>query len=243
MTEIALITGAARRVGADIARVLHRAGTNIALHYRSSANESMALCDELNRIRINSAACIQGDLAETGNLHALIEKAAEKWGGLDVLVNNASMFYPTSVELTTETEWSELIDINLAAPFFLSQAAAPLLKQRSGCIINIIDIHADRPLTGYPVYSVTKAGLAAMTQSLAKELAPDIRVNGVAPGAILWPENGITDSEKFEILERIALKRIGSPNDIAKAVHFLIREAPYVTGQILTVDGGRSLFS
>lgn len=243
MTKIALITGAARRIGANIARLLHKNDTNIALHYRSSAKEASILSDELNRLRINSAICVQADLSKTGNLPALVQKAAAQWEGLDILVNNASLFYPTPVDQTTETQWSELTDINLIAPFFLSQAAAPFLKLRSGSIINIIDIHAERSLAGYSVYSVTKAGLTAMTRALAKELAPEIRVNGVAPGAIMWPEREITNSEKSEILKRIVLQRIGTPEDIAKAVLFLIKDADYVTGQILAVDGGRSLFS
>jgi len=242
MTEIAFITGAARRIGADIARSLHDIGTNVVLHYRNSAEEANILCDELNLIRDSSAVCIQADLADTGQIPALVEEASGIWGRLDILVNNASMFYPTPVDLTTEAHWHELNDSNLKAPFFLSQAVEPFLRKQKGCIVNIIDIHAERPLKGYSVYSITKAGLAALTRSLAKEFAPDVRVNGVAPGAIMWPESEVTDANKNKILERIALNRTGMSDDVTRAVLYFIREAQYVTGQILAVDGGRNLF-
>ena len=243
MTKIAFISGAAKRVGAEIARCLHKTGTNVVLHYRSSTKEAKQLCDELNQLRDNSAVCMQADLTDTGHLPIMVREASEIWGRLDVLINNASLFYPTPVELTTEMHWCELIDSNLKAPFFLCQAAQPFLKKQSGCIVNIIDIHAERPLKGYSVYSITKTGLAALTRSLAKEFAPDIRVNGVAPGAIMWPESDVPDANKTKILERIALNRTGAPNDVAKAVLYLIQDAQYVTGQILAVDGGRTLFS
>ncbi len=243
MTEIAFISGAAKRVGADIARRLHKTGANVVLHYRTSAEEAKALCDELNQVRDNTAVCMHADLTDTGRLPSMMREASEVWGRLDVLINNASLFYPTPVDLTTEAHWHELIDSNLKAPFFLCQAAQPFLKKQLGCIVNIIDIHAERPLKGHSVYSITKAGLAALTRSLAKEFAPDIRVNGVAPGAIMWPESEVTDANKTKILERIALNRTGAPDDIARAVLYFIREAQYVTGQILAVDGGRTLFS
>ena len=243
MTEIAFISGAAKRVGADIARRLQQTGANVVLHYRTSAEEAKALCDELNQIRDNSAVCMQADLTDTRQLPSMVREASEVWGRLDVLINNASLFYPTPVDLTTEAHWCELIDCNLKAPFFLCQAAQPFLRKQLGCIVNIIDIHAERPLKGYSVYSITKAGLAALTRSLAKEFAPDIRVNGVAPGAIMWSESDVSDANKTKILERIALNRTGAPDDIARAVLYFIRDAQYVTGQILAVDGGRTLFS
>lgn len=186
---------------------------------------------------------LRADLLHASNIRALVRDAADIWGGLDVLVNNASTFYATPVEDVTETQWDELIGSNLKAPFFLSQAAAPLLRRRSGCIVNIIDIHAKRPLKGYPVYSIAKTGLAAMTRALAKELGPEIRVNGVAPGAILWPESNLSEDEKKAIVSRTVLQCTGCPDDIARTVLFLIRDADYITGQLLAVDGGRSLFS
>lgn len=242
-SKTALITGAARRIGAEIARSLHGAGYNIALHHLRSQGEAQALADELNRARADSARLVQADLRRSEQLAPLVERSAGFWGGLDVLVNNASRFYPTPLGEVTETQWDELLEGNLKAPFFLCQAAAPHLRTRGGCIVNIVDIHAERGLEGYPVYSITKAGLAAMTRFLARELGPDIRVNGVAPGAILWPEQPMDEARQAEILSRIPVRRIGDPGDIARAVLFFVRDAPYVTGQILAVDGGRSLFS
>lgn len=242
-SNTALITGAARRIGAEIARSLHGAGYNIALHHLRSQGEAQALADELNRARADSARLVQADLRRSEQLAPLVERSAGFWGGLDVLVNNASRFYPTPLGEVTETQWDELLEGNLKAPFFLCQAAAPHLRTRGGCIVNIVDIHAERGLEGYPVYSITKAGLAAMTRFLARELGPDIRVNGVAPGAILWPEQPMDEARQAEILSRVPLRRIGDPGDIARAVLFFVRDAPYVTGQILAVDGGRSLFS
>lgn len=243
MTRVALITGAARRVGSEIARLLHKNHINIVLHYRSSYIQAQALCDELNKSRANSACCVQADLCDFSGIPSFVESVREKWGGLNILINNASLFYSTPVDTATEKSWDDLANINLKAPFFLAQAAVPFIKEKSGSIINIIDIHAERPLKDYCIYSITKSGFAAMTRSLAKELAPNIRVNGVSPGAIMWPENGMADSDKAAILERIPLKSTGKPSDIAAAVLFLARDAPYVTGQILAVDGGRTLFS
>lgn len=237
-----LITGAAKRIGAACARLLHREGCNVFLHYRSSAAEAGQLCDELNRQRPGSARIIQADLSDTAELESVAREACMAWGGIDVLVNNASSFYPTALADVTERQWDELLGSNLKAPFFLAQALAKTLTDNNGCIVNIVDIHAERGLSGYPVYSIAKAGLAAMTKVLAKELGPAVRVNGVAPGAILWPDNDLSDSAKLEILQRVALKHSGEPNDIAKAVLFLIKDADYITGQILTVDGGRTLF-
>ncbi len=242
-SKVALITGAAKRLGAEIARTLHTAGDHIVLHYRDSSQEVQLLCDELNQIRRDSAITIQADLLETSALPKLIEQSALRWQQLDILINNASAFYPTPIGDVEESDWDTLIGVNLKAPFFLSQAAAHWLHRTQGCIVNIDDIHALRPLKNHAVYSISKAGLRALTLSLAKELGPQIRVNGVSPGAILWPEHALTEDQKQEILSRITLQRTGQPLDVAKAVHFLIHEADYITGQILAVDGGRTLFS
>ncbi len=237
-----LITGAAKRIGAACARLLHSEGCNVFLHYRSSETEAQQLCAELNQQRPNSAKIMQADLLNMAELEAVASAACLAWGGIDVLVNNASSFYPTAVTDVTERQWDELMGSNLKAPFFLAKALAKTLADNNGCIVNIVDIHAERGLSGYPVYSIAKAGLAAMTKVLAKELGPTIRVNGVAPGAILWPDNDLSESAKLEILRRVTLKRSGEPVDIAKAVLFLVKDADYITGQILTVDGGRTLF-
>ena len=242
MQKNVLITGAARRIGAVCARLLHDEGFNICLHYRSSEQDVVQLGEELNHIRADSARMIQADLLNMQEIKKLAQAADEAWGGVGVLLNNASAFYPGTVGEVSEQDWDELLGSNLKAPFFLSQALAPSLSRKQGCIINIIDIHAERGLIGYPVYSIAKAGLAAMTKSLAKELGPEIRVNGVSPGAILWPEQEMSDEIKTEILQRVALQRTGDLLDIAKAVRFLINDADYITGQILSVDGGRTLF-
>jgi pteridine reductase len=242
MQKNVLITGAAKRIGAACARLLHSEGYNIFLHYRTSLAEALQLCAELNAIRPNSAKIKAADLLKLSELTALANEAQQAWGGIDVLVNNASAFYPSDVHETTEAQWDELLGSNLKAPFFLASALADSLATRQGCIINIIDIHAERGLKNYAVYSIAKAGLAAMTKILAKELGAAIRVNGVSPGAILWSDHDLSELEKQEILQRVALGRKGEPNDIAKAVLFLIKDANYMTGQILTVDGGRSLF-
>lgn len=242
VAKVVLITGAAHRIGATTARSLHAEGMNIVLHYRGSREAALALQDELNAIRENSVILIQADLHITNGLPALIEAAVKAWGRLDTLINNASTFYPTPVDKASEEEWDDLIGSNLKAPFFLSQAAAPHLKKTAGCIINIVDIHAERPLKTYPVYSMAKAGLVMMTKSLACELGPTIRVNAVAPGAILWPEN-LDEVAQQRIISRTFLKRQGDPMDIAKTIVFLVKDANYVTGQVIAVDGGRSLNS
>jgi pteridine reductase len=242
MPKNILITGAAKRIGAACARLLHSQGYNVFLHYRASSVEAMQLCAELNAIRPDSAKIKAADLLKLSELTALADAAQQAWGGIDVLVNNAAAFYATPVLETTEAQWDELLDSNLKAPFFLATALADTLAARQGCIVNIIDIHAERGLKNYAVYCIAKAGLATMTKVLAKEFGAAIRVNGVAPGAILWPDHELFESEKQEILQRVALERIGEPADIAKAVLFLIKDANYMTGQILTVDGGRSLF-
>ncbi len=235
-----LITGSAKRIGACCARFLHEQGCNVFLHYRCSEQAVVELADELNAKRVDSARIMQADLLDMAQLEALAKAAEQAWGGLDVLVNNASSFYPQAVAETTEQNWDELLGSNLKAPFFLAKALANTLRMRSGCIVNIVDIHAERGLKGYPVYSIAKAGLAAMTRILAKEIAP-IRVNGVAPGAILWPEHVLSEQEKQSILDRVVLKRSGEALDIAKAVLFFVKDGAYVTGQIVSIDGGRSL--
>jgi pteridine reductase len=239
--KVALVTGAARRLGAEIARVLHGAGANTVLHYRSSAEDADQLARELNAIRPGSAALVSGDLLEIDQLPALAQSAAQAFGRLDVLVNNASSFYPTPVGDITEIDWDDLIGTNLKAPLFLTQAAAPALHTNQGLVINLCDIHGMRPLRRHPVYSVAKAGLIMLTRSLARELGPHVRVNGIAPGPVLWPEDGLDKALQAEIIDRTSLKRPGSATDVARAALFFAAEAPYVTGQILAVDGGRSV--
>jgi len=236
-----LITGAAARIGAEIARTLHAEGMNIVIHYRSSVSKAEALSNSLNEIREDSAQILQADLLITKTLDTLVESASTIWGGIDVLINNASSFYPTPVGSITEDHWDDLMGSNLKAPIFLSQAATPYLQQTQGCIINIVDIHGFRPMKEHPVYCAAKAGLAMITQSLAKELGPEIRVNGVAPGAIMWPSAELDPQVQASILERTSLKRQGCPQDIANTVKFLVMDAPYITGQVIPVDGGRSL--
>lgn len=239
--KTALITGASRRIGAVIARTLHDAGMNISLHYRGSKEEAEKLANELNQLRENSCVIHRLDLHKTGELSSLIDACQQHWGQLDLLVNNASSFYPTHVGKMTEQHWDDLIGSNLKAPLFLSQAAIPALKQTQGSIVNIVDIHAEKPMKNHTIYCSAKAGLAMMTKSMAKELGPEIRVNGVAPGAIMWPENELDAETQDEILNRTALKRSGMPEDIAATVLFLARDAHYITGQIIPVDGGRSI--
>ena len=239
--KVALITGASRRIGAEIARTLHHAGMNLCLHYRSSEDEAQQLANELLANRADSVVTLPLDLLQTNELPNLVSQATSQWGRLDALLNNASTFYPTPVNEITEKDWDVLMGSNLKAPLFLSQAAAPELAKHQGSIISIIDIHAERPMRYHVVYSVAKAGLLTMTKSLARELGPEIRVNGIAPGAILWPESEIDPLTQQNILEKTALKHAGTPSDIAKAVLFLLRDAPYVTGHMLPVDGGRLL--
>ncbi len=237
-----LITGAARRLGAAIARRLHAAGARVGLHYRSSEADAATLEADLNSTRAGSAARLPADLLAPGACEALVAAAIERFGRLDLLVNNASIFYTTPVGAIEPRHWDELVGSNLRAPLFLSQAAAPHLKRARGSIVNIVDIHAERPLKRYVIYSVAKAGLAALTRSLAIELAPEVRVNGVAPGAIAWPEDGqFETAERTRVVGTTPLARVGDPEDIAQAVHFLA-SAPFVTGQIIAVDGGRSVF-
>src|ERR1700757_2940288 len=236
-----LVTGAARRVGAVIARTLHAAGANLVLHYRSSADDATALAQELNTLRPASAALAECDLLETASLPALVETAVKEFGGLDILVNNASTFYPTPLGDITEMDWDDLIGTNLKAPLFLAQAAAPRLHEARGLIVNLADIHGVKPLRRYPVYSIAKAGLIMLTRSLARELGPNVRVNAVAPGPVMWPEDGVDRALQEKITQRTALKRAGSALDVARACLFFATGAPYVTGQVLAVDGGRSI--
>lgn len=238
--KVVLVTGAARRVGAAIARKLHAAGAQVVLHYHRSADEAQALAAELNVMRPASATPLGGDLLDLRVLHSLVEATIARHGHLDILVNNASTFYPTPVGTITPAQWDDLMGTNLRAPLFLSQAAAPHLKERAGLILNIADIHGQRPLRHHAVYSPAKAGLIMLTQSLARELAPQVRVNAIAPGPVEFPEQGLTDAMKQAIIDKTLLKRRGSPDDVARAALFFACEAPYITGQILAVDGGRS---
>ena len=239
--KVALITGAARRIGAAIATTLHRDGASIAVHYRKSSADAEALAERLNTERPDSAALFQADLNDTEALPSLVEKVVAWHGTLDVLVNNASSFYPTPPGEITQAHWDDLVGSNLKAPLFLSQAALPALREAGGAIVNLIDVHAQRPLRNHAVYGSAKAGLAMLTRSLAKDLAPEVRVNGVSPGAILWPENGMDDATRETILKQIPLARPGQPEDIAGCVLYLVKDAAYVTGQIIAVDGGRSI--
>ena len=238
-----LVTGGAKRVGAAICRRLHAAGAHIAIHYRSSEQEALALQDELNARRANSASVFQADLLDLNALPQLVFSAVKKFGRLDALVNNASSFYATPLADIEEHQWHDLLGTNLKAPLFLAQAAADELRRRHGCIVNIADIHAERPMHGHLLYSAAKAGLVALTKALAQEMAPQVRVNAVAPGVIVWPENEAwTDEEqRRKIVAHTLLKREGEPDDIARTVAFLIQDAPYITGQIISVDGGRSV--
>jgi pteridine reductase len=236
-----LITGAARRVGAEIARVLHAAGANVLLHYRSSAEYAAALEGELNALRPGSAKCAECDLLDVTQFPALIEAALRAFGGLDVLINNASTFYPTPVGDITEIDWDDLLGTNLKAPLFLAQAANAALRTRAGLVLNVADIHGLRPLRRYPVYSIAKAGLIMLTKSLARELGPHVRVNAVAPGPVMWPADGLDQELQEKIIQRTALKRPGSAQEVARACLYFASDAPYVTGQVLAVDGGRSI--
>jgi pteridine reductase len=238
--RVVLITGGAVRVGAAICRRLHAEGASLMLHYRASAGEARLLQAELNHLRAESVALIQADLLDLNKLPAIVDQTLQTFGRIDALVNNASSFFPTPVGDITSQAWDDLVGTNLRAPLFLSQAAAPALKKSQGAIVNIADIHAERPLKNFVVYSIAKTGLVGMTRSLARELAPEIRVNAIAPGPILWPDDAAFDElSRQRIISHTPLKREGEPDDIAKAVYFLIAEAPYVTGETIRVDGGR----
>ena len=240
--KVVLITGAARRVGAAIACRLHGSGALLMLHYRKAEREAQKLQSQLNARRADSAALIHADLLDVAGLDNIVSNTVSHFGRLDALVNSASSFYPTPVGNIGVDDWNNLVGTNLKAPLFLSQAAAPHLKNSSGCIVNITDIHAERPLKSYVLYSVAKAALAGLTRALAHELGPEVRVNGIAPGPVLWPDDGsIDESARQRIVSHTLLKRVGEPDDVARAVYYLIVEAPYVTGQIIAVDGGRSV--
>ena len=236
-----LITGAAKRIGAAIAEQLHLAGMNIIIHHNTSEKEAIELVNKLNSTRPDSATAVQANLKHEESYSNLLETSSKFKGSIDVLVNNASVFYPTPVNSLDSEQWDDIINVNLKAPLFLSKLATNYLRKNNGCIINIADIHGNKPLKDHSIYSVSKAGLIMLTQSLAKELAPDIRVNAISPGAITWPVE-MENKTKEEILEHVALKKIGSMEDISKAVLFLINDANYITGQVLNVDGGRTLY-
>jgi pteridine reductase len=238
---VALITGAARRIGAAIARRLHDAGYDLALHYRHSRAELDTLIAELEQVRAASTLALQAELGDVSGLATLVSATTDRFGRLDALVNNASTFYPTPVGTATPAQWEELFGANVRAPYFLAQAAAPRLAEHGGAIVNIVDIYAEWPLPQHSVYSMSKAALAMMTKALARELGPSVRVNGVAPGAVLWPESGKSYADREAMIERTPLKRTGSPDDVAGAVLWLLRDAPFVTGEIVRVDGGRHL--
>ena len=252
-SPVILITGGARRIGAEISRSLHAAGGTVAVHFNSSNTDADNLVAELGALRTGSATAFHANLLDDIELAELVAKVVEKFGRLDALVNNASSFFPTKIGTTTAAQWDNLVGTNFRAPLFLAQAAAPHLVASKGCIVNITDIHAERPLKGYPVYCAAKAGLLGLTRALAVELAPQVRVNAVAPGAVMWPANSDQASagaavatqdfplaQQAAIIRHTLLNRIGSPSDIAKTVKFLIFDAPYITGQIINVDGGRS---
>ena len=241
--KVALITGAARRIGAEIATVLHDAGMNVILHYNVSEQNALQLCETLNEKRVHSAIALRADFELAQSETALLQKSMQEWNRLDVLINNASRFYRTHFSKVTEYAWNDLINSNLKAPFFLLLFAAPFLSENQGSIINITDIHAERPMRDYSVYCLSKAGLIMLTKVLAKELGPTVRVNAVSPGAILWPEgeNELSPVDKKKIIDHTMLLRAGSPTDIAKTILFLVRDGEYITGQVISVDGGRLL--
>ena len=239
--KVAVITGGARRIGASIARTLHHEGMKLVIHYHESADAARELQAELHHHRSDSVLLVGTDLLDPAKLEKLVSQATTEFGQLDVLVNNASSFYPTPIGQTTDKQWGELIGVNLKAPYFLSQAAAGALTESNGCIINLVDIYAERPLKNYPVYNVAKAGLIGLTRTLARELGPEVRVNAVSPGAILWPEGDIDEIAQQRLISRTPLKRTGNPTDIAQTVLFLVRDADFLTGQIVNVDGGRSI--
>lgn len=239
MEKIALITGSAKRIGSGIARYLHAKGLKIVIHFRRSEAEAQSLTQALNALRADSAVAFQADLNDFASYQPLIEQAASHWGRLDALINNASMFYPTPLGKITEANWDDLMASNCKAPLFLAQAAIPHLKQSKGCIINITDVNIASPRPEYAVYFAAKSALSGLTKSLAAELAPDIRVNAIAPGAILWPDNTLEEKKKA-VLQKIPMQRTGEPNDIAKTAWFLIHDATYISGQTVAVDGGKT---
>ncbi|RBW48753.1 pteridine reductase [Marinobacter sp. F3R11] len=242
-TPVALITGSAHRLGAHTAQLLHDRGWNLVIHYRSREEQARNLAETMNQQRQNSAIALQADLNLLEDTRNLGHEAIAHWGRLDALVNNASVFYPKPTSETTENDWNNIMDTNLKAPFFLLQACLPALQESMGSVVNLIDIYSEKPLAEHPLYCASKAGLAALTRSWAKDLAPQVRVNGVSPGAILWPDGDAEIDADYQnrILDKTPLKRTGEPDDIARTIVFLLTEAPFITGQIISVDGGRSL--
>lgn len=239
--KVALITGGARRIGAEVSRRLHAEGMNLVIHYHSSEIDAHNLQSELLEVRPDSVVLVQGDILNVAKLRNLVQETVRAFNGIDVLLNNASTFYPTPIDEATEKQWDDLVGTNLKAPFFLAQAAAPHLRKSDGCIINMADIHGDRPLKNHPIYSIAKAGTVMLTKTLARDLGPEIRVNGIAPGAIMWPESDLDEMAKQRIISRTPLKSCGDPEDIARTVLFLIKDAPFVTGHVIPVCGGRSV--
>jgi len=240
--KTALITGAANRLGAQIARTLHQNGANLIIHYRESATSAQGLEQELNDLRSDSASCIQADLSDLDAINTLSQKASEIFSGIDALINNASSFYPTPIDNFNDNDWEDLIGINLKAPLFLSRACYPYLRKTAGVIVNMLDIYASLPLKNHSLYCCAKAGNQMLVKSLALEMAPEVRVNGIAPGAILWPENSDASQVDYQkaILEKIPLQRTGNPESIAQTVMFLLTNE-YITGEVIRVDGGRLL--
>lgn len=238
--KVVLITGAGKRVGACVAEALHQAGWRVIIHYRQSSEEAQTLIERLNEQRAHSAVGLQADLSDANHIRPLADSAAKVWGRIDALINNASSFYPTPLATATETEWNDLFSSNVKAPFFLAQALLSPLKINQGCIINMVDIHANNPIPEHPIYCMAKAALVMMTKSLAKDLGPDIRVNAIAPGIILWPDAPMPEKVKTGMINKTPLKRAGEPLDVANAILFLLQQ-PYITGHILNIDGGRSL--
>ncbi|MDH5632541.1 MAG: pteridine reductase [Gammaproteobacteria bacterium] len=239
--KVALISGGARRIGAEVSRRLHAEGMNLVIHYHSSEKDAHELQRELLEKRADSVMLVQGDILNVAKLRNLVQETVSEFKRIDVLLNNASTFYPTPIDEADEKQWDDLLGTNLKAPFFLAQAAAPHLRKSRGCIINMADIHGDRPLKHHPIYSIAKAGTMMLTKSLARELGPEIRVNGIAPGAIMWPENDMDEMAKQRIISRTPLKASGNPDDIARTVLFLVKDAPFVTGHVIPVCGGRSV--
>ncbi|MBE9516896.1 MAG: pteridine reductase [Proteobacteria bacterium] len=239
--KVALISGGARRIGAEVTRRLHAEGMNLVIHYHSSEKEAHGLQQELLEKRPDSVVLVQGDILNVAKLRNLVQETVRTFKRIDVLLNNASTFYPTPIDEANEKQWDDLLGTNLKAPFFLAQAAAPHLRQTQGCIINMADIHGDRPLKSHPIYSIAKAGTVMLTKTLARELGPEIRVNGIAPGAIMWPEADLDEMAKQRIISRTPLKASGDPEDISRTVLFLVKDAPFVTGHVIPVCGGRSV--
>lgn len=240
-TKVALVTGGARRIGAEIARCLHAEGMNIALHFRTSRDDARRLRDQLNAARPASVRLFEADLCDTAAIKDMVASVTTAFTRMDVLVNNASSFFATPLGAIDDAAYQDLLDTNLKAPLFLAQAAAPELGLAKGCIVNIADIYGLKPLAAHAAYCAAKAGLIMLTRSLALELAPNIRVNAIAPGAILWPESGCDEIERAAVLAKTPMGRAGHPSDIAQTVLFLVRNAHYVTGQVIKVDGGRAI--